>query len=110
MATATVNIFFDIFNGMIPLVFIFGDTFLQIGDGNRYTQLGVTACKFISVLLFVIYLSYLYYNKGEIRRDVNNYTDLIMYLIMMVLLMSTLIMIIYKIKKDKDEGNLKNLI
>ena len=110
MATTDATILFDIVGGILPFVFIIGDTYLQIGDATRYRYLAVTAIKLISVMLFSIFLVYLYFVKEQPRRESNNLFDLVICVIMVIMLMSTMSMILYKINKDKNEGNLKDLI
>jgi hypothetical protein len=57
MATAAFTVFFDIFDGLLPAVFVFGDVFLQvIGEATKYSQLGITACKLLFTLIIIIYL------------------------------------------------------
>lgn len=110
MATTDATIVFDIISGMLPFIFVFGDTYLQIGNATRYRYLAVTSIKLIAVMLFGIMLVYLYFVQGKQRREANNISDLIICAIMVIFLMATMSMILYKINKDKNEGNLQYLI
>lgn len=106
---ATINT--TIINGLLlPLIFILGDTYVQIGGASRYRYLFITGIKMLSVLLFAIYLVYLCYIREQINRESNNMADLILCIIMTLLLMSTMSMILYKINDDKQNANLQFLI
>lgn len=106
-------IIFDIFDGLLPVMFVLGDNILQlIGQASNFSTLAITCGKLLFTILMLIYVSYLYFGKGESKRSSDNVIDIIMFSIIIIILIITITIIIIKIKKQNvdDENKIKQNI
>ena len=71
------QIFYNILDGILPVMFIFSDSILYYtGYRTTNTILLITYFKLIVTLCVLGYLSYLYFYKKEESRHTNNVIDL----------------------------------
>ena len=98
---------FDLFDGILPVVFVLGDSVISfIGQASTITKLVVTSCKSCFVLLVMLHLLFLYFVKKQKTRTANITIDLIkgvfIMLLLLIILGITIARLVYEIK-NKDE-------
>jgi L-asparagine transporter-like permease len=105
-----ISLTFDIFDGLLPIAFVLGDVALQlIGDTSKFSTLAITCAKLCFAVLILIYISYLYFVRGEKERTSNNIVDMVTIGVVVLILIITITIIIVKIKNEQEDDS-KNQI
>jgi len=92
------DIVYNIFDGLIPVMFIFADSILYYTGIRSANTILLATCSKLCVVLVFFYISYLYIIKEKTVRKSGVLSDLIIQFILIVVLFVSIAIIIFKLE------------